>query len=203
MMKQLRLSGSGGQGVITAAIIFAEAAVSEGKQAVQSQSYGPEARGGASKAEVIISDNPIYHPKVINPDIVLAMTQQAADKYYGDLDKDNGLLIVDEDLVPNAPDFPDQHHHSLRLGAGIQHICPAAYIVLRDSLIAGGNLRTLIHHPDRLRPHFSTMLLPHLHHFSSFIFMSYLSLYTFIICHSTPKSSRMQKIYKGSSCFPT
>ena len=107
MMKQLRLSGSGGQGVITApAIIFAEAAVSEGKQAVQSQSYGPEARGGASKAEVIISDNPIYHPKVINPDIVLAMTQQAADKYYGDLDKDNGLLIVDEDLVPNAPDFP-------------------------------------------------------------------------------------------------
>ena len=106
MMKQLRLSGSGGQGVITAAIIFAEAAVSEGKQAVQSQSYGPEARGGASKAEVIISDNPIYHPKVINPDIVLAMTQQAADKYYGDLDKDNGLLIVYEDLVPNAPDFP-------------------------------------------------------------------------------------------------
>ena len=106
MMKQLRLSGSGGQGVITAAIIFAEAAVSEGKQAVQSQSYGPEARGGASKAEVIISDNPIYHPKVINPDIVLAMTQKAADKYYSDLDKDNGLLIVDEDLVPNAPDFP-------------------------------------------------------------------------------------------------
>ena len=112
MMKQLRLSGSGGQGVITAAIIFAEAAVSEGKQAVQSQSYGPEARGGASKAEVIISDNPIYHPKVINPDIVLAMTQQAADKYYGDLDKDNGLLIVDEDLVPNAPDFP----HIIKVG---------------------------------------------------------------------------------------
>ena len=102
MMKQLRLSGSGGQGVITAAIIFAEAAVSEGKQAVQSQSYGPEARGGASKAEVIISDNPIYHPKVINPDIVLAMTQQAADKYYGDLDKDNGLLIVDEDQAVHS-----------------------------------------------------------------------------------------------------
>jgi 2-oxoglutarate ferredoxin oxidoreductase, gamma subunit (EC 1.2.7.3) len=56
MRKQLRLSGSGGQGVITAAIIFAEAAVAEGKQAVQSQSYGPEARGGASKSEVIIDD---------------------------------------------------------------------------------------------------------------------------------------------------
>ncbi len=107
MIKQLRLSGSGGQGVITAAIIFAEAAVNEGKQAVQSQSYGPEARGGASKAEVIISDNPIYHPKVLNPDIVLAMTQKAADKYYSDLDEKNGLLIIDEDLVPNPPDFPN------------------------------------------------------------------------------------------------
>ena len=53
MRKELRFSGSGGQGVITAAIIFAEAAVAEGKEAVQSQSYGPEARGGASKAEVI------------------------------------------------------------------------------------------------------------------------------------------------------
>jgi len=105
-MKQIRLSGSGGQGVITAAIIFAEGAVKEGKEAVQSQSYGPEARGGASKAEVIISDQAIYHPKVTTPDIVLAMTQQAADKYYGDLHQD-GILIVDEDLVPNVPNFPN------------------------------------------------------------------------------------------------
>ena len=59
-MYQLRLSGSGGQGVITAAIIFAEAAVNQGFNAVQSQSYGPEARGGASKAEVIIDSNPIF-----------------------------------------------------------------------------------------------------------------------------------------------
>lgn len=105
-MKQIRLSGSGGQGVITAAIILAEAAVQEGKEAVQSQSYGPEARGGASKAEVIISDETIYHPKVTTPDVVLAMTQQAANKYYGDLPKE-GLLIVDEDLVPNVPDHPN------------------------------------------------------------------------------------------------
>ena len=85
MRKQIRLSGSGGQGVITAAIIYAEAAVAEGKEAVQSQSYGPEARGGASKSEVIIDDGPIYHPHVKTPDVVLAMTQKAADKYYGDL----------------------------------------------------------------------------------------------------------------------
>lgn len=103
-MKQIRLSGSGGQGVITAAIIMAEAAVSEGKEAVQTQSYGPEARGGASKAEVIISNAPIYHPKVTTPDLLLAMTQQAADKYITDLSAD-GILVIDEDLVPNPPAF--------------------------------------------------------------------------------------------------
>ncbi len=104
-MKQIRLSGSGGQGVITAAIILAEAAVNEGKEAVQSQSYGPEARGGASKAEVIISDSRIYHPKVLAPGLVLAMTQKAADKYYKDLRPD-GTLVLDTDLVPKVPDFP-------------------------------------------------------------------------------------------------
>lgn len=104
MRKQLRLSGSGGQGVITAAIIFAEAAVAEGKQAVQSQSYGPEARGGASKSEVIIDDEQIFHPHVKNPDFVLAMTQKAADKYFADL-KSDGVLILDDDLVPQSPNF--------------------------------------------------------------------------------------------------
>ena len=106
MRKQLRLSGSGGQGVITAAIIFAEAAVAEGKEAVQSQSYGPEARGGASKSEVIIDDNPIYHPHVECPALVLAMTQKAADKYYTDLNPER-ILVLDTDLVPEPPDFPN------------------------------------------------------------------------------------------------
>ena len=104
MRQQLRLSGSGGQGVITAAIILAEAAVAEGKNAVQSQSYGPEARGGASKSEVIIDDEKIYHPHVKNPDFVLAMTQKAADKYFSDLNP-NGTLILDDDLVPTSPAF--------------------------------------------------------------------------------------------------
>ncbi|WP_294160577.1 2-oxoacid:acceptor oxidoreductase family protein [uncultured Selenomonas sp.] len=110
MRKQLRFSGSGGQGVITAAIIFAEAAVAEGKEAVQSQSYGPEARGGASKAEVIIDDETIYHPHVEVPDIVLAMTQKAADKYVTDLNP-NGILVLDEELVPEPPKFP----HTVRV----------------------------------------------------------------------------------------
>lgn len=106
MRKQLRLSGSGGQGVITAAIILAEAAVMEGKEAVQSQSYGPEARGGASKSEVIIDDGPIFHPHVKKPGLVLAMTQKSADKYHTDLAED-GILVLDDDLVPNTPDFPN------------------------------------------------------------------------------------------------
>ena len=110
MRKELRLSGSGGQGVITAAIILEQAAVDEGKEAVQSQSYGPEARGGASKSEVILSDAPIYHPHVRQPDVVLAMTQKAADKYYKDLHPD-GLLILDEQLVPNPPAFA----HTIRI----------------------------------------------------------------------------------------
>lgn len=101
-MLQIRLCGSGGQGVITAAIILAEAAIMEGAQVVQSQSYGPEARGGASKAEVIIDQKSIYHPKVTKPDIVLALTQQAADKYSADL-CGQGVLIIDENLVPNSP----------------------------------------------------------------------------------------------------
>jgi 2-oxoglutarate ferredoxin oxidoreductase subunit gamma len=101
-MKQFRLCGSGGQGLITAGIILAEAAIAEGKEVVQSQSYGPEARGGASKAEVIIGDKFIFHPKVVTPEVVLAMTQEAADKYAADLEQD-GLCIIDEDLVPDEP----------------------------------------------------------------------------------------------------
>jgi 2-oxoglutarate ferredoxin oxidoreductase subunit gamma len=100
---ELRFSGSGGQGLITAGIIMAKAAsIYEGKQAVQSQSYGPEARGGASKSEVIISDAPIDYPKVTACDALLAMTQEAASKYSHDL-KEGGILLVDSDLVKTLP----------------------------------------------------------------------------------------------------
>ena len=85
MKQELRLSGTGGQGLITAGIILAEAALLDGKLAIQSQSYGPEARGGASKAEVIISDEAIHFPKVTDPNLLLAMSQEAATKYSHDL----------------------------------------------------------------------------------------------------------------------
>ena len=95
MQRELRLSGSGGQGLILAGVILAEAAVLDGKRAIQSQSYGPEARGGASKAEVIISDDEIDFIKVQNCEMLLCLTQDAYDKYGKDFTK---VLIVDENL---------------------------------------------------------------------------------------------------------
>ena len=100
---EIRFSGAGGQGLITAGIILAEAAsIIEGKHAVQSQSYGPEARGGASKSEVIIADGPIDYPKATVVDACLAMTQEAADKYANGI-KDGGVLLLDSDFVKNEP----------------------------------------------------------------------------------------------------
>lgn len=92
---EIRLSGAGGQGMVLAGQILAEAAcMYDGKYAVQTRSYGPEARGGASKSEVVIDTLEIDYPKVMVPDLLLAMTQEAYDKYYKDLKKD-GILIID------------------------------------------------------------------------------------------------------------
>jgi 2-oxoglutarate ferredoxin oxidoreductase subunit gamma len=96
---EIRLAGEGGQGMILAGIILAEAAtIYEGHNAVQSQSYGPEARGGASKSEVIISQGEIDHPEVLEPDVVVALSQEAYRK-FARTTKPGGLLIVDGDRV--------------------------------------------------------------------------------------------------------
>ena len=88
-------SGSGGQGVITASIILAEAAVlHENLTAVQSQSYGAEARGGATRSDVIISDSGIHFPKVIQPNVLVCLTQAAYGKFYP-IVRPGGLLITD------------------------------------------------------------------------------------------------------------
>jgi len=93
------LSGSGGQGIITAAIMLAEAALlHEGLNAVQSQSYGPEARGGASRSDVIISAADILFPKVIEPNVVVCLTQEAYDKFSG-LIRPGGFLLTDSHHV--------------------------------------------------------------------------------------------------------
>jgi 2-oxoglutarate ferredoxin oxidoreductase subunit gamma len=100
---EIRFSGAGGQGLILAGVIFAEgASIYDKKNAVQSQSYGPEARGGASKSEVIISDETIHFPKATLIDLQLSLTQEACTKYYKDL-KPDGTLLVDEDFVREIP----------------------------------------------------------------------------------------------------
>jgi len=100
---EIRLSGSGGQGLILMGIILAEAiGIYDGKFVAQTQSYGPEARGGSSKSEVIVSDEEIDYPKAMQLDLLLAMSQKSCDEFYPDL-KPEGLLIVDSTFVTQVP----------------------------------------------------------------------------------------------------
>ena len=95
-------SGSGGQGVITAAIILAEAAVlHEGLEAVQTQAYGAAARGGATRSDVIIADTPINFPKVNQPNVLVCLTQEAYNKFMGII-RPGGLLLTDPRYVTTA-----------------------------------------------------------------------------------------------------
>ncbi len=98
---EVRLAGTGGQGAILAGIILAEAAIHEGKTVVQTQSYGPEARGGASRSEVVIAEAEIDYPKVLEPHITLCMSQEACDRYGADT-RNGGLLVLDSDHVSRA-----------------------------------------------------------------------------------------------------
>ena len=100
---EIRLSGSGGQGIIIMAIILAEAiGVYDGKYVSQTQSYGPEARGGSSRADVIVSDEDIDYPKAMSLDLLVAMNQRSCDDYFPEL-KQGGMLIVDATFVKQAP----------------------------------------------------------------------------------------------------
>ena len=100
---EMRFAGAGGQGVITAAVIFAEAAgVYDGFNVCQTQAYGPQSRGGRAKAEVVISKSEIDYPKVVNMDCFLAMNQTALDAYFSNFEP-NGILIVDSTFVDQTP----------------------------------------------------------------------------------------------------
>jgi 2-oxoglutarate ferredoxin oxidoreductase subunit gamma len=101
MRKEVLFSGFGGQGVILAGVILGRAAaVYEGLYAVQTQAYGPESRGGASKAEVVISDEPIDYPKALQPDYAVFFSQEAYTKYLHSV-KEGAKIIVEKDLVPH------------------------------------------------------------------------------------------------------
>ena len=95
MRLEMRFTGAGGQGVILCSIVLAEAAFLAGRNVAQSQSYGPEARGGLCRAELIIDDEKIVYPRVTRADFLLALTQESLDKYGSGM---NGLIVTDESL---------------------------------------------------------------------------------------------------------
>jgi 2-oxoglutarate ferredoxin oxidoreductase subunit gamma len=100
MRVEVRFAGFGGQGIIKSGIIVAAAAsIHSDKNAVQTQSYGPESRGGACKSEVVISEEDIDFPKVVEPDVLVVMSQAAYNDYAEDV-KAGGTVILDPDMIP-------------------------------------------------------------------------------------------------------
>ena len=95
---EIRIAGSGGQGIVLAAIVLAEAALLDGRFVAQSQNYGPEARGGNSVSEVIISDVEIDYPLALELDLLVALTQESWDRHQSSMKK-LGAVIVDSNLV--------------------------------------------------------------------------------------------------------
>jgi len=102
---EIRLSGAGGQGIVLAGQIIGQAAslYEQGKSATFTQSYGPEARGGSCSAEVVISNELVGYPYVINPQVLVIMSQEAYKKYSQNLSPET-LIIIDQDLVKPDPD---------------------------------------------------------------------------------------------------
>jgi len=106
MKKEIRICGFGGQGIVLAGVILGEAAVRAGYRAVQTQSYGPEARGGAARSEVVIASGEIDYPRVLAPDVTVALSQPGYDRYIGrqleggtDGAARGERIVVDSDLV--------------------------------------------------------------------------------------------------------
>ncbi len=98
-IKQVMLCGYGGQGIVLAGTILGRAAFHDGKWVSGTNSFGAAARGGACRAEVVISDRPVTFPYVIEADILVAMYQTAYDKYLGQVKRDRGIIIYDDNFV--------------------------------------------------------------------------------------------------------
>jgi 2-oxoglutarate ferredoxin oxidoreductase subunit gamma len=150
-MTEIRLSGSGGQGLILAGIILAQASVIDGKRVTQTQSYGPESRGGASRADVIVSGGEIYFPEATHFDVLLALTQEAYDKYIIDL-KNEGILIADSTFVKNISVISSTTHEVnfteiaiKELGSPLPtNIVSLGYLVRLTNIVSKGALETAI-----------------------------------------------------------
>jgi 2-oxoglutarate ferredoxin oxidoreductase subunit gamma len=136
MRHEIRISGFGGQGIILSAVILGRAAVMyDNKFAVQTQVYGPEARGGASMSALIIDDDSILFPKVTNPDIFMIMSQEGFEK-YGANAPESAVMVLDSSLVHSRPkcayyEIPATQEAKQTLGRDI-----VANIVMLGALIA-------------------------------------------------------------------
>jgi 2-oxoglutarate ferredoxin oxidoreductase subunit gamma len=130
MRQEIRLSGFGGQGIVLAGYILGKAlTIYDGLEAVMTQAYGPEARGGASSANILVSDEPIDYPIVQHPDILVALSQEAYSKFRPTA-KPDALILIDGDLV-NPADH--QHHYAVpatRLAEGLGRRIVANVVML-------------------------------------------------------------------------
>jgi len=142
MRHEVRFSGFGGQGIILSAVILGRAAVMyDAKFAVQTQVYGPEARGGASMSAVIIDDEPILFPKVTAPDVYVIMSQEGFEK-YGASAPESAIMLVDSTLVHSRPactciEVPATKEAKEKLGRDI-----VANIVMLGALVAATGIVT-------------------------------------------------------------
>jgi 2-oxoglutarate ferredoxin oxidoreductase subunit gamma len=135
---EIRLAGAGGQGIVLAGLMLAEAAVAAGKNATHAQAYGPESRGGASKAEVIVSDGEIEYPYADRADVLLALTPEAWER-YGTQVKPGAIVIVDADRVAVGAGI-DVRRHALPIVATAQRVLGSA---VGANLVALGALVAL------------------------------------------------------------
>jgi len=102
-MTEIRFSGFGGQGIIRCGLITGKAlAIFDNKHATMTQSFGPEARGSACSSQLVVSDDRVLYPYIASPEILISMSQEAYDKYEPEL-RDDGILIIDKDLVKTRP----------------------------------------------------------------------------------------------------
>lgn len=154
-------AGSGGQGVITAAIVLAEAAViHEGLNAVQSQSYGAAARGGVTRSDLIISSSAINFPKVIQPNILVCLTQESLNRFH-DIPRPGGLLLLDADLVKPRTQtearqylLPMQRTVQKELGTTVGlNICMLGALLSLRPVVAIESVRRALRHrfPERFQ----------------------------------------------------
>ena len=130
---QIRLSGFGGQGIILAGQIMGKAVtLFEGRNAVMTQSFGPEARGGACSADVVLSDSRIHYPGVTAPDVLVVMSEEAA-RTYGPGAGEGTLVLVNEELVRTVPEGKGIKVRSLpatRLAEGLGQVMAANIVML-------------------------------------------------------------------------